>query len=428
MRFFYFSILSLFFFLARGQGQPNVIVIFVDDMGYGDLSTYGHPTIKTPNLDKMAEEGMLFTQFYAAASVCTPSRAGLLTGRYPVRTGMVKGKIPGRVLFPKSKYGLPKNEVTIAEIVKQKGYATSMVGKWHLGDAKQFLPTTQGFDQYYGIPYSNDMDFVSDKEKDTSYWNVPILLDDAIIERPAVQETLTKRYTEQSIAFIKQKREDPFFLYLAHSMPHIPLFASQKFRGTSLAGLYGDVIEEIDWSVGQILQTLKDENLSENTFVIFTSDNGPWLVQKQHGGSAGLLKDGKGTTWEGGMRVPCIAWWPGTIPAGSRNAQLSTNMDILPTVAAIAGVSADAAIDGVSMLGTLNNPDESVRDFFAYYRNDEIYAVRYRQWKAHYITQTEYPAGPKQFHNPPLLYNLEIDPSERFDVSKDLIVTFCVAG
>ncbi|HHP7240633.1 MAG TPA: sulfatase [Cyclobacteriaceae bacterium] len=399
---------------------PNIIIIFTDDLGYGDLSSYGHPTIRTPNLDQMANEGMRFTQFYVAASVCTPSRAGLLTGRYPVRTGMVKGsKIPGRVLFPNSKTGLPLRERTIAEILKEKDYITAMVGKWHLGHLPEYLPTRQGFDHYFGIPYSNDMDFISAKQGLEPYWNVPLMKDKKILERPAEQTTLTKRYTAKSIEFIKANTEGPFFLYLAHTMPHIPLFVSEEFEETSRRGLYGDVIEEIDWSVGKVLQTLKAEGLSENTLVIFTSDNGPWLVKKQDGGSSGLLKGGKGTTWEGGMRVPMIAWWPGSIPVGTINMELCTTLDLLPTVATLAEAEIPTDIDGVNLLALLKGASEAPRKFFAFYRNDEVYAVRYGPWKAHYVTQTEYPAGPQQFHSPPLLYQLEIDPSERFNVAKD---------
>ncbi|HKK11864.1 MAG TPA: sulfatase, partial [Flavobacteriaceae bacterium] len=282
--------------------NPNIIIIFVDDMGYGDLGCYGHPTIRTPQLDKMADEGMRFTQFYVAAAVCTPSRAGLLTGRYPVRTGLVEGIMRRDVLFPNDDNGLSPNEVTIAEVLKQKNYATMAIGKWHLGDLPKYLPTIQGFDSYYGIPYSNDMDYVPAKDGKPGYWNVPLMRNEKIIERPAEQHTLTQRYTKEAIKFIEDNKSRPFFLYLAHSMPHIPIYASSDFEGKSRRGLYGDVVEELDWSTGEILKTLRNLKLDKNTLVIFTSDNGPWLVQKQNGGSAGLLKEGKKTTWEGGMR------------------------------------------------------------------------------------------------------------------------------
>ncbi len=424
MRFFLLS-----FFIAclvhpllsqEDERLPNVIIIFTDDLGYGDLGIYGHPTIRTPHLDQMAIEGMRFMQFYAAASVCTPSRAGLLTGRYPVRTGMVQGMINGRVLFPNDKVGLPPAEITIAEVVKQKNYATAAIGKWHLGHLPEYLPTAQGFDSYYGIPYSNDMDFVSARDGQAGYWNVPLMRNEEIVERPAVQETLTKRYTEAALDFIEKNRENPFLLYLAHTMPHIPLFASENFLGKSPRGLYGDVVEEIDWSVGQILQKLKESGLADNTLVIFTSDNGPWLVTKQNGGSAGLLREGKGVTWEGGLRVPMIAWWPGKIPNGKVSTALTSTIDFLPTIADMIGAEVNQdRLDGKNILPVLLNEAPSPREDFFYYRGDRVFAVRKGPWKAHFITQTEYPAGPMTFHDPPLLFHLENDPSERFNLAEN---------
>ncbi len=293
---------------------PNFVVIFADDLGYGDLGVYGHPTISTPNLDRMAAEGMRFTQFYVAASVCTPSRAGLITGRLPVRSGMASSK--SRVLFPDSTGGLPDSEITIAELLKRKNYATAAVGKWHLGHLPQYLPTQHGFDSYFGIPYSNDMDKVQPapprhelwgEASKSEYFNVPLVRNEDEIERPAYQPTLTKRYTEEALAFIRKNREKPFFLYMPHTMVHVPLFRSEEFKGVSRRGLYGDAVEEIDWSVGRILDTLHELNLDENTLVVFTSDNGPWLTFDEQGGSAGLLRMGKGSTWEGGMREPGIS-------------------------------------------------------------------------------------------------------------------------
>ena len=319
-----FALLAAFMQInaVHAESKPNVVVIYADDLGYGDLACFGHPTIKTPHLDQMAEEGMKFTQFYSAAPVCTPSRAALLTGRYPIRSGMCSDK--RRVLFPDSGGGIPASEVTLAEAMKSAGYRTACVGKWHLGHLPQFLPTSNGFDSYFGIPYSNDMDRVADRkmgrkiflDPKVKYWNVPLMRDTEIVEQPADQTTITKRYTEEAIKFIKQDQKQPFFLYLAHNMPHVPLFRSTDFADKSLRGLYGDVIEEIDWSVGQVLQTLRDEGLDQNTIVWFSSDNGPWLIFDAQGGSAGLLRDGKGSTWEGGMREPTLAWWPGHIPAG----------------------------------------------------------------------------------------------------------------
>ncbi|WP_242093513.1 sulfatase family protein [Aestuariivivens sediminicola] len=404
--------------MTQNIDAPNVIIIFVDDMGYGDLSCYGHPTIRTPHIDRMANEGMRFTQFYVAASVCTPSRAGLLTGRYPIRTGLVGGIMRGRVLFPNDDNGLQPDEVTIAEVLKQKDYKTMAVGKWHLGHLPQYLPMVHGFDDYFGIPYSNDMDYIPAKDGQPGYCNVPLMYNTDIIERPANQHTLTRRYTEEAVNFIKNNKEDPFFLYLAHSMPHIPLFASSEFEGRSKRGLYGDVLEELDWSTGQILNTLKELLLDKRTLVIFTSDNGPWLVQKQNGGSSGLLKEGKGTTWEGGQRVPMIAWWPGQVPEGEVNTSLSTSLDLLPTIAAIAEVDLpDKIIDGQNIVPLLRNEEAIDHAPFMFYRGNKIYAVRMGPWKAHFITQTVYPSGPPKYHNPPLLYDLENDPSEKYDLS-----------
>jgi arylsulfatase A-like enzyme len=284
------------------QKPPNFIIIFADDLGYGDLGAYGHPTIKTPNLDHMAHEGQKWTNFYAGASVCTPSRAALLTGRLPIRSGMSSNK--NRVLFPDSKNGLPASEITLAEQLKTVGYATACIGKWHLGHKEQYLPTNNGFDYYFGIPYSNDMDKIAgkpywdywkqpDDSIKTEHFNVPLLRNTEIIERPANQHTITTRYSDEAVSYIKQHKNKPFFVYLAHNLPHIPLFVSDTFKGTSKRGLYGDVIQEIDWSVGQILDKLEALHLMENTLIIFSSDNGPWLVMEDHGGSSGELREGK---------------------------------------------------------------------------------------------------------------------------------------
>ena len=320
----YFTSVALIYASDPQQNQalPNFIIIFTDDQGYGDLGVYGHPTIKTPSLDRMAFEGQKWTSFYVAASVCTPSRAGLLTGRLPVRSGMSSDK--RRVLFPDSKGGLPETEITIARMLKTAGYSTAAIGKWHLGHLPQYLPTSHGFDHYYGIPYSNDMDIQEEIKGYDDYFaifndpkvetfNVPLMRDTFIIERPAEQTTITKRYTQEAVKYITENKEHPFFLYVAHSFPHVPLFTSEEFKGKSERGLYGDVIEEIDWSVGEILKTLKEEGLDKNTLVVFTSDNGPWLIFGTNGGSAGLLYGGKGTSYEGGVREPAIFWWPETI-------------------------------------------------------------------------------------------------------------------
>lgn len=407
--------------------NPNVIVIYADDLGYGDLACFGHPTIKTPALDRMAAEGMKFTQFYSAAPVCTPSRAALITGRYPIRSGMCSDK--RRVLFPNSGGGIPASEVTLAEALKATGYQTACVGKWHLGHLPPFLPTNNGFDSYLGIPYSNDMDRIADRKlgrsiflkPEVKYWNVPLMRDTEVIEQPADQTTITKRYTEETIKLIRQNKQQPFFIYLAHNMPHVPLFRSKEFQDKSRRGLYGDVIEEIDWSVGQILEELKSQGLDQNTIVWFSSDNGPWLIFDEQGGSAGLLRDGKGSTWEGGMREPTIAWWPGHIPAGSVSQELGSTMDIYTTSIKLAGgtVPTDRVVDGVDLTSVLLEEGNSPRDEMVYYRGTKLMAIRKGPWKAHFITKPAYGREPFQEHDPPVLYHLEHDPSEKYDVAKD---------
>jgi arylsulfatase A-like enzyme len=407
---------------------PNVVVIFTDDMGYGDLGCYGHPTIKTPNLDRMAAEGMKFTSFYAAAEVCTPSRAALLTGRLPPRSGMCSDT--RRVLFPDSAGGLPASEVTLAEALKAKGYSTALVGKWHLGHLPEYLPMKHGFDSFFGLPYVNDMDRVPDKgpkgraaffAPKIEYWNVPLMRGEKIVERPADQHTLTKRYTEEAVKYIKQKKDKPFFLYLAYAMPHVPLFASKDFAGKSARGLYGDVVEEIDWSVGEVLKAIRDEKIDKKTLVFFTDDNGPWLQFGEDGGSAGLLRDGKGSTFEGGMRVPGIAWWPGTIPAGVTTQEMASTMDIYVTAIKLAGgeVPTDRPIDGHDITPLLTGKGKSPRDTMFFYRGTRLFAVRHGPWKAHFITQVAYGKDGPNAHDPPLLYHLGRDPGEKTDVAKD---------
>jgi arylsulfatase A-like enzyme len=407
--------------------SPNVVVIFCDDLGYGDLGCFGHPSIQTPHLDRMASEGQKWTEFYVAACVCTPSRAALQTGRYPIRNGMCSDK--RRVLFPDSKGGLPASEVTIARMLKQRNYATFAVGKWHLGHLPEYLPTSHGYDSYFGIPYSNDMDAIREAPKGrakfdkplTEYFNVPLMRDEQIVERPADQHTITRRYTEEAVKLIKQNKDQPFFIYLAHNLPHVPLFVSEEFTDVSRRGLYGDVIEEIDWSVGQVLKTLTDEGLAENTLVVFTSDNGPWKVFKQQGGSAGLLRDGKGSTWEGGMREPTIFWWPGKIAPAVVMEQGST-LDLLPTIAAISGADlpADRTLDGYDLSGTLFDGQPSARQSMFYYHGEQCYAVRHGLYKAHFKTKTSY-VGQKEaeVHDPPLLFHLGHDPGEQYNVAKD---------
>ena len=402
---------------------PNFIVIFADDMGYGDIGVFGHPSIKTPNLDRMAIQGQKWTNFYCAAPVSTPSRAALLTGRLPIRTGMSSEK--RRVLFPDSKGGLPQSENTIAKLLSEQGYRTAAVGKWHLGHQSQFLPTNHGFESYFGIPYSNDMDRIETTEYLTlveneryQAYNVPLMRNDKIIERPADQRIITKLYTEEMISKIREYKNEPFFLYMAHSFPHIPLFRSVDFRGKSLAGIYGDVIEELDWSVGQILESLEKEGIANNTLVVFTSDNGPWLSFSTHGGTAGLLRGGKGGTYEGGMRVPTIFWWPGTIKSGVVM-EMGMTLDLLPTFCKLANVAIpnDRIYDGYDISPVMFGTGPDPRDVVFYYRDIDIFAVRKGAYKAHFFTQSEYGPDTRKEHNPPLLYNLNVDPSEKHNIA-----------
>ena len=408
-------------------GGPNFVVIFCDDLGYGDLGSFGNPTIRTPHLDRMAAEGQRWTSFYAADSVCTPSRAALLTARLPIRSGMYSDT--RRVLFPDSAGGLPDREVTIAEILKGKGYATTAIGKWHLGFQPQHLPMRQGFDSYFGIPYSNDMDFVAQvanaqqrRERmmnpRVEYWNVPLMRNEAVVERPAEQTTLTRRYTDEAIRFIEANRRRPFFLYLAHSMPHLPLFRTAEFAGRSQRGLYGDVIEELDANVGRLLDTLRRLNLDRNTLVVFTSDNGPWALFDQQGGSAGLLRGAKGGTFEGGMREPTLIWQPGTVRPGVVT-DLGSTLDLLPTFASLVGapVPSDRPLDGVDLSPVLLGKGPSPRQTMFYWRGSKLFAIRHGAFKAHFLTKSEYGTDPIVEHDPPLLYQLDHDPSEKFDVA-----------
>jgi len=410
---------------AAETPPPNIVVIYADDLGYGDLGCFGHPTIRTPNLDKMAAEGMRWTQFYSAACVCTPSRAALMTGRYPIRNGMCSDR--RRVLFPNSGGGIPASEITLPEALKKKGYATACIGKWHLGHLPQFLPTSNGFDSYFGIPYSNDMDRVRTAPRGRAafnnpkieYWNVPLMRDGKIVERPADQRTITKRYTEAAVTFITENRTKPFFLYLPHSLPHVPLFRSKEFENVSSRGLYGDVIEEIDWSVGQILSTLKKHKLDSNTIVWFSSDNGPWLIFGDHGGTAGLLRGGKGSTWDGGMREPTLCWWPGKIKPGTVTQELGSTMDIFTTSLKLAGadVPKDRIIDGVDLRPVLFGKGDSPRKTMFFYRGTKVMAVRKGWYKAHFATRPGYGARKAETHDPPLLFHLGHDPGEQRNIA-----------
>jgi len=402
MRSIALVVLSLLFgagHVAHAQ-KPNFILIFTDDQGYQDLGCYGSPNIATPNLDRMAAEGTRFTDFYVGAQVCSASRAALMTGSYPDRVGVL-----GVFFLNRRRQGLNPDEETVAEVLKAAGYATACIGKWHLGDEPEFLPTRQGFDSYFGIPYSNDMSIRRNGKR-----GPPLMRDEKIIEHPAVLATLTKRYTEEAVRFIEKNRKKPFFLYLPHTMPHVPLAASKRFKGTSKRGLYGDVIEEIDWSVGTILETVKRLGLDDNTLVMFTSDNGPWLSMGANGGCALPLRDGKFTTYDGGMRVPCLVRWPGHVPAGSVCNELAATIDVLPTFAALAGAKrhSNHKIDGYDITPLLEGRPGAKTPHEAYFYRLDV--VRSGPWKLMLkgrSTVKSRPAGPF-----PSLYNIETDVSE----------------
>jgi arylsulfatase A-like enzyme len=357
----------------------------------------------------MAEEGARLTSFYSFPT-CTPSRAALLTGRYPIRSGMV------RVLHPREKFGLPESEVTLPEMLKERGYATALIGKWHLGDLPPYRPTRHGFDLHYGLLYSNDMTL-----RPPNMHRLRLYRDDTVIEWPVRQETLTRRYTEQALAFIESNKERPFFLLLAHTMPHVPLHVSREFRKRSRRGLYGDAVEEIDWSTGRLLAALQRLGLDHRSLVIFTSDNGPAVTLRLRGGSAGPLRGGKGTAWEGGVRVPFIMRWPGRIPGGAVSLGIATLMDLFPTCIDLAGgaIPPDLLIDGRNILGMLAGRQPSPHEEFYYYFGPRILAARWRQWKLHVLRRETGRLGREHFREctPPELYDLDRDPSESFDLS-----------
>jgi arylsulfatase A len=415
--------------VARAKEKlPNIIIILADDMGYADLSCYGHPSIRTPNLDQMAAQGIRFTDFYAGSCYCTPSRAALLTGRLPIRSGM-SGARGRHVLYPTEKGGMPPDEITLPEALKAKGYATCAIGKWHLGGVPGFLPTENGFDTFFGHPFSNDSDPVSAKARNTDSlsqnpdfrnFNVPLLRGTNVVEKPADQNTLTKRYTEELLQFMETNKKRPFFIYMAHTFPHVPLFASEQFKGKSRRGRYGDAVEELDASVGTVLNWLQKHQLDENTFVFFTSDNGPWIQRGVNGGSPGIFRDGKGGAWEGGYRVPAIAYWPGKIQPAVNN-QLANAMDLYTTALSLAGVKVpqDRVIDGVDLGPMLFEAKSSARDTQFLYYADLLCAVRKGDFKAHFITHDGYSKEEPGRHDPPLLYNVAQDPSERFDVASE---------
>lgn len=422
-----FSIVVNFVSGAEKKDKPtNFVVIYLDDVGYGDIALTGAIGYSTPNLDKMASQGVFFSHYYAPQAVCSASRAGILTGCYPNRIGF------SGALNHTAKVGISDEEETIADVLKKKGYATAAYGKWHLGHHKQFLPPHHGFDDYFGIPYSNDM-WPNHPTNKNFYPPLPLIEGDEVVKTGPDQSKFTTEFTERAVSFIKKNKNKPFFVYLAHPMAHVPLFVSDKFKGKSEQGLYGDVMMEIDWSVGQIFKTLENLNLDENTLVIFTSDNGPWLNYGNHAGSTGGLREGKGTTYEGGQRVPCLMWWKGVIQPGTVNNKLIAGMDILPTLAEIAGAPLpERKIDGVSILPLLKGEDVKSprKSLYYYYRRNNLEAVQDGQWKLVFPHEGRTYVGfePGKDGMPGKvnehseveagLYNLRRDPGERYDVQK----------
>ncbi len=429
--------LSLLFLLlslglrAAADRPPNIILIFTDDQGYADIGAFGAKGYTTPHLDRMAAQGRKFTNFHVSQAVCSASRASLLTGCYANRIGF------HLAIGPDSPLGLGAGEMTLAELLKQRDYATGMAGKWHLGRPARFLPIHHGFDEYFGLPYSNDMWPHHPEAKAGTYPPLPLIEGDRVVQEnltPADQDTLTTRYTQRALAFIAKNKDRPFFFYLAHNMPHVPLHVSDKFRGKSGAGLYGDVIMEIDWSVGEILRALDEHKLAHNTLVIFTSDNGPWLSYGNHAGSAGKFREGKGTAWEGGTRVPCVMRWPGKIPAGTTSDAMLMTIDVLPTIAQLTGTRLPPhPIDGRNVWPLLagqpgaRNPHDG---YAFYYERNQLQAVTAPdgRWKLHfprtYRTLGGRPGGtdgkPVKYENLTLehaqLFDLQNDPGETTDV------------
>ena len=409
-----FLLLAAVLSAAASARPPNVVVIFIDDMGYGDIGPFGATKQRTPHLDRMAKEGMKLTSFYATP-VCSVSRAQMMTGCYGARVS-----VPG-VYFPGQSVGLNPAEVTVAERLKEKGYATQMVGKWHLGDQPEFLPTRQGFDHYYGIPYSNDM---LKKSADTKVPVVPLLRDEKIAELMdgEGQRRMVELYTKEAVDFIGRNKDKPFYLYFAHNAIHTPIYPGAAFAGKSSNGRFGDWVEEVDWSVGQVLDALRSQGLDKDTLVIFTSDNGPWLTKGADGGSAGPLRGGKGSTWEGGVRVPTLAWWPGRVPAGSVNDAVAATIDLLPTFVSLAGgtVPATPVIDGRDITSILlGQSKESAREAHYYFAGYNLQAVRQGRWKLALAPQ---PEGMNNKNGPKVadglrLYDLDAEIGEQTDVA-----------
>ncbi|MEO6786255.1 MAG: sulfatase [Chthoniobacteraceae bacterium] len=412
---------------------PNIVIIFIDDQGYGDIGPFGAKGYSTPNLDRMAAEGCKFTNFHVPQPVCSASRAGLLTGCYPNRIG-----IHG-ALGPKDKHGIADTEMTLAELVKQKGYATGMAGKWHLGTPKRFLPTHHGFDEYFGLPYSNDMWPLHPEAKPGAYPPLPLIEGDTVLKKDLGHEDqnqLTTQYTERAVKFIEQNKERPFFFYLAHTMVHVPLHVSEKFRGKSQQGLYGDACMEVDWSVGEVLAALKRAGVDDNTLVIYSSDNGPWLSYGNHAGSAGPLREGKGTCWEGGTREPTLMRWPGKIPAGSTTDAMMMTIDLFPTIAKLIGAELPKhKIDGLDVwpLITGETGAKNPHDGYAfYYEQNQLQAVTTSdgRWKLQlphtYRTLGGRPGGKDGI--PAKYEQRKLDVAELYDLVSDVGETKNVAA
>jgi len=435
-KFLFRSIFAALFLLSvagclektEETSRPNVIIIFTDDQGYQDVGCFGSPDIETPHLDQMARDGIRLTDFYAAQAVCSASRAGLLTGCYPNRLG-VHG-----AYMPESKEGLNPSETTIAEMLKPLDYRTAIFGKWHLGDHPNFMPNNQGFDEYFGIPYSNDMWPLHPEQGPVfDFGPLPLYENEIVIDTLIDQTSLTTQITHRSVEFIKRNKDNPFFLYIAHPQPHVPLFVSDRFRGKSKRGLYGDVIMEIDWSVGQVLATLKEEGLDENTMVIFASDNGPWLSYGDHSGSALPLREGKGTALEGGQREPFIARFPGQIEAGKVSDIPMMAIDLLPTIAHITGAQLPVRkIDGKNVWDLLTGRSTSSpqKAYFFYYRKNELHGVRYGKWKLYFPHTYRTLNGREGGKNGlPVAYEYNaIDHIELYDLSNDVSETNDVAS
>jgi arylsulfatase A-like enzyme len=412
---------------VMAQRLPNIIIVFADDLGYGDIGSFstrtGQAKPRTPNLDRMASEGVRLTNFYVAQAVCSASRAALLTGSYSNRVSILGA------LNHRATHGINANELTLAEILKPRGYATAIVGKWHLGHERPFLPLQHGFDEYLGLPYSNDM-WPRHPQQKNFYPDLPLIDGNAVVKVDPDQTQLTTMYTERAVSFIERNREKPFFLYMAHAMPHVPLFVSDKYKDKTSQGLYGDVIAEIDWSVGQLLDAVKRAKLDENTLIIFTSDNGPWLSYGNHGGSADSFREGKGTTFEGGVRVPFVARWPGRIPQGTVATLPAMTIDLLPTLARLAGaaVPTDRIIDGRDMWALLATPSkaQAPHEALYFYWGSELHAVRSGRWKLHLphpyqsLERSGNDGSPGAYTRKELelsLFDLEADPGESTNVA-----------